>query len=240
MLTTIAFAMHIAAGSIALVAGTLAAFARKGGRLHRGAGNVFFASMLVMAAFACWLAVVMPGQIGNLFGAAFAAYLVTTGWLTVRRKAGVLPERIALAAALVLLAPFAILLAQAATHTAFLFKSAAAPHGPVLIATWCVTAVLAIAAIGDAKVAFAGGIAGAARIARHLWRMLLGLTIAVGSAFTNGFARVLPGPYHVPGAFFLPLLVPLGLLIFWMIRVRLTGWCKPVGQGRVDLQVSTP
>ena len=222
------------------MAGTIAAFARKGGRLHRGAGNVFFASMLVMAAFACWLAVVMPGQIGNLFGAAFAAYLVTTGWLTVRRKAGVLPERIALAAALGLLAPFAILLAQAATHTAFLFKSAVAPHGPVLIATWCVTAVLAIAAIGDAKVAFAGGIAGAARIARHLWRMLLGLTIAVGSAFTNGFARVLPGHYHVPGAFFLPLLMPLGLLVFWMIRVRLTGWYKTVGQGRVALQVSTP
>jgi len=226
MLTTLAFALHIGAGSIALVAGTLAAFARKGGRLHRGAGNVFFGSMLVMAAFACWLAVVMPGQIGNLFGAVFAAYLVTTGWLTVRRNAGVLPERIALVVALVLLAPFAILLLQAATHTAFLLKSAVAPEGPVLIATYCVTAVLAIAAIGDAKVAFAGGIAGAARIARHLWRMCLGLTIAVGSAFTNGFARALPGPYHVPGAFFLPLFVPLGLLVFWMIRVRFAGWYK--------------
>jgi len=226
MLTTLAFALHIGAGSIALVAGTLAAFARKGGRLHRGAGNVFFGSMLVMAALACWLAVVMPGQIGNLFGAVFAAYLVTTGWLTVRRNAGVLPERIALVVALVLLAPFAILLLQAATHTAFLFKSAVAPEGPVLIATYCVTAVLAIAAIGDAKVAFAGGIAGAARIARHLWRMCLGLTIAVGSAFTNGFARALPGPYHVPGAFFLPLFVPLGLLVFWMIRVRFAGWYK--------------
>jgi hypothetical protein len=180
--------------------------------------------MLVMAAGAGWLAVAMPGQIGNLFGAAFAIYLVTTGWLTVRRSDGVLPERIALVAALLLLTPFAILLLQAATHTAFLFRNAVAPHGPVLIATYSVTAVLAIAAIGDAKVAIAGGIAGAARIARHLWRMLLGLTIAVGSAFTNGFARFLPGPYHVPGVFFLPLFIPLILLVFWMIRVRLTDW----------------
>jgi hypothetical protein len=45
-------------------------------------------------------------------------------------------------------------------------------------------------------------------------------------AFTNGFARLLPGPYHVPLAFFLPQFVPLGLLVFWMIRVRSTGWVR--------------
>jgi ATP adenylyltransferase/5',5'''-P-1,P-4-tetraphosphate phosphorylase II len=72
----------------------------------------------------------------------------------------------------------------------------------------------------------AGGIAGAPRIARHLWRMCLGLVMATGSAFTNGFARFLPGPYHVPMVFFLPQVLPLALLIFWMIRVRLTGWAK--------------
>ena len=70
----------------------------------------------------------------------------------------------------------------------------------------------------------AGGISGAPRIARHLWRMCLGLALAMGSAFTNGFARLLPGPYHVPPIFFLPQLLPLGLLAFWMIRVRFTRW----------------
>ena len=29
---------------------------------------------------------------------------------------------------------------------------------------------------------------------------------------------------HVPLAFFLPQFIPLGLLVFWMIRVRTTGW----------------
>ena len=61
---------------------------------------------------------------------------------------------------------------------------------------------------------------------RHLWRMCLGLTLAIGSAFTNGLARFLPGPYHVPLYFHLPKLIPLGLLVFWLIRVRLTGWYK--------------
>ena len=42
-------------------------------------------------------------------------------------------------------------------------------------------------AIGDAKLVLAGGISGARRIGRHLWRMCLGITLAAGSAFTNGF-----------------------------------------------------
>ena len=85
-------------------------------------------------------------------------------------------------------------------------------------------AVLAIAALSDAKVVYSGGISGAPRIARHLWRMCLGLTLAVGSAFTNGLARILPGPYHVPLYLHLPKLLPLGLLVFWLIRVRFTNW----------------
>jgi hypothetical protein len=86
--------------------------------------------------------------------------------------------------------------------------------------------VLVIAALGDAKVVLAGGISGAPRIARHLWRMCLGLTLAAGSAFTNGLPRLLPGPMHVTTIFFLPQFLPLGLLVFWMIRVRFTGWLK--------------
>jgi hypothetical protein len=61
-ITTLAFALHIGAGTLALVSGTAAAVARKGGRVHRAAGTIFFVSMLVMAAFAAYLAVAMPGR----------------------------------------------------------------------------------------------------------------------------------------------------------------------------------
>ncbi|HEX4081154.1 MAG TPA: hypothetical protein VHX61_20000 [Rhizomicrobium sp.] len=47
----------------------------------------------------------------------------------------------------------------------------------------------------------------------------LWLTLAAGSAFTNGLPRHLPDPMHVTTIFFLPQFVPLGLLIFWMIRL---------------------
>jgi hypothetical protein len=225
---TLVYGLHIGAGAIGLVSGTVAAFARKGARLHRAAGSVFVASMLVMAAFAAVLAVVVPDQRVNLFIAAFAAYLVTTGWLTARRRhcPGGWPERIALGVGVVLCAPFAILSFQLAAGLPPLFRSATPFKGAVLIAIHGFTIVLLTATVGDARVVLAGGVSGAPRIARHLWRMCLGLTLGAGSAFTNGFARLLPGPYHVPTVFFLPQFLPLLLLIFWMIRVRFTGWVR--------------
>jgi hypothetical protein len=225
-MTLLVFTVHIGAGALALASGVAAASARKGGRLHRGAGTVFFVSMLVMATFAAWLAVVRPGQIVNLFIAAFTVYLVSTAWMTVRRRErGVgVSQKIALFVALCLCAPFAILAFQLAAGLPPFFKSAVAFKGPVLIAIYGFTSVLAIAAVADAKVVIAGGISGAPRIARHLWRMCLGLTLATGSFFTNGVPRLLPGLYDVPLAMFLPQFLPLGLLIFWMIRVRFTDW----------------
>lgn len=225
--TLLAYVLHIGAGTLGLVSGTIAIFAPKGGYLHRKAGTVFFVSMLVMATFAIYLAIVVPDA-ANIFIGIFAFYLVATAWMTVRRKEGTvgLPEKIGLFVILCLCVPFAILSFQLATGQAPSFRSTVPFKGPVLIAIYVFTLVTAVAAIADAKVVFAGGISGAPRIARHLWRMCLGLTLAAGSAFTNGLPRLLPGQVHVTAIYFVPQLLVLGLLIFWLIRVRFTGWFK--------------
>jgi hypothetical protein len=114
--------------------------------------------------------------------------------------------------------PFGILIFEAVSG------AAPAIRGPVFIATLFLAFVTALAAMCDGRMVLAGGMSGAPRIARHLWRMCLGLTFATGSFFTNALPRILPGHMHVPPAYFLPMLVPLGLLFVWMIRVRLTGW----------------
>ena len=165
---------------------------------------------------------VVPDQIVNVFISTLAVYLVVSAWMTVRRAEGTTGpgDKITLVIALSLWSPFAILSVQLATGMTPLFKSAIPFEGPVLVAIYAFTAILTLAVIGDVRVVLAGGITGASRIARHLWRMCFGLTLATGSAFTNGFARLLPGPYHVPLYFHLPKLLPLGLLIFWFIRVR--------------------
>jgi hypothetical protein len=222
-LTAVALALHVGGGAVGLVAGTVAAVARKGGRLHRAAGNWFFVSMLVMAIFAAYLALAIPDQLINLLIGGFAAYLVATAWVTVRRPENSIGlfEKIALAVSVLLCAPLAILSVQVTMGMTPLFRSAIPIEGPVLIALYGFTSILAVAALGDARTVASGGVSGVRRISRHLWRMCLGLTLAAGSGFTNGLARFLPGPYHVPTAFFLPQFVPLGLLVFWMIRVRL-------------------
>ena len=224
--TLVAFVLHVGGGTVALFAGVTALVSRKGGRVHRMAGTIFFAAMLVMALFAAWLAVVMPGQLINLFIATFSTYLVTTSWMAARRPDGVagLGERIALVVALLLSAPFVILCTQVIFHLPLMVKSAFAIEGPIRIALFSFTTVLVIAALCDAKVVLAGGLAGASRIGRHLWRMCLGLTMATGSAFTNGLPRLLPGPMHVPAAFFLPQFIPVVLLVFWLVRVRFPPW----------------
>jgi uncharacterized membrane protein len=226
--TVFAFVIHIGGGVMALLSGMTAMMARKGGALHRKAGTVFVVSMLMMAVFACYLAVVIPDQLINVFIGVFTLYLISTAWLTVRRKDETtgLSEKVAMFIALCLWAPFAILSFQLATGLPPLFKSAVPLKGPVLVALYGFTLVLSIAAIGDVKLVLAGGISGRSRISRHLWRMCLGLTLAAGSGFTNGLARLLPGPYHVPTVFFFPQFIPLGLLVFWLIRVRFTGWYK--------------
>lgn len=230
-LTPLAFGLHITGGTVALLAGTVAVLSAKGARLHRVAGTVFVASMLVMAAFADYLALAIPDQIPNLLIGTFTIYLVATAWMTVRRKAGTigLAEKLAFLVILCLCTPFALLSFELAAGLTPWLRSAMPLEGPVRIALYSFTCVIALATIGDARMLWAGGIAGARRIGRHLWRMCLGLSMAAGSAFTNGLPRLLPHGVHLPLLLlFVPQFAALALLVFWAVRVRLTGWYSRV------------
>jgi uncharacterized membrane protein len=219
---TLVFALHILSGALAMISGVLALAARKGARLHRASGDLFVVSMLAMGASAGVLGAVRPGQTINIFIAALTLYLVTTSWRTARRRQKTTDalDVVALVVSLLLCAPFALIDFQIATGVT-VFKSAFKIKGPILIALCVFSAVMATAAIGDLRVVLSGGVRGIARVSRHLWRMCFALALTFGSAFTNGFARLLPGPYHVPPVFFLPQLLMLVVLFYWIVRVRL-------------------
>ena len=226
-LATVAFGMHISAGTVALFAGIFALSAAKGGTLHRGTGTVFVIAMLVMAIFADYLAVVRPDQLPNLLVGTFTFYLIVTAWLTVSRSEGQIGrmEKGAFALILCLFLPFLLLSFQLATGMTPFLKSQNPFRGPVLVAMYVFTLITGIAALTDLKVLISGGIRGRARIERHLWRMCLGLAIAAGSAFTNGFPRLLPKGTHVPlPLLFAPQFIVFGMLFFWLIRVHFTRW----------------
>src|SRR5947209_17100576 len=60
---------------------------RKGSPRHELAGKIFVIAMMTMASSAVYLAF-MKHQMGNVLGGTFAFYLVTTAWLTARRRDG--------------------------------------------------------------------------------------------------------------------------------------------------------
>ena len=208
--------LHIGGGSIGIVSGAAALALRKGGRLHRIAGDVFFVSMLTMAAIGASVSPLMGHPLDSTMGV-FAFYLVATGWATVMRKAGAIGrfERGA----------FAVAFAGAVTALAFAVQAARSPTGLLggypPAGYYVVASLLGFAATLDLKLILRGGITGAARIARHLWRMCTALWIAAGSLFL-GQSQLFPAPVRQSFVLFVPELLILALLIFWLLRVGFT------------------
>src|ERR1700751_4388626 len=79
--------VHICAGTVGLLSGTVALSLRKGSLRHALAGKVFVASMLTMAIGAVYLAIVRH-QPNNIGGGILTFYLIGTAWLTARRRDG--------------------------------------------------------------------------------------------------------------------------------------------------------
>jgi len=79
--------VHIAGGTLGLLAGTAAMIFRKGSPRHALAGRIFVVAMLTMGSLAAYLAVVRH-QPSNFGGGVFTFYLILTAWLTARRKDG--------------------------------------------------------------------------------------------------------------------------------------------------------
>jgi len=96
--------------------------------------------------------------------------------------------------------------------------------------------VMLLAAAGDVRLLLRGGIYGAKRVVRHLWRMCFGLFVATGSFFL-GQQQVFPKWLRGSPALFVPALLPLVLLIFWVLRVRFGKMYKGSGRRKAPVLV---
>ena len=232
---TPALIVHIGAGSIGILSGAAALAVAKGERLHRALGNVFFVSMLTMSALATYLAIVIPQARANLPGGVFTFYLVATAWMTVRRKEGTIGG--------FEVGAFLVAMGAAAASVVFGFQAARSPtglfNGSQPPQYFIFAAVAALAAALDLKVILRGGIFGAPRIARHLWRMCAALFIATGSFFL-GQQKVMPAFIQGSPLLFVPAIAPLVLMIYWLFRVRLTNRLKKDTIASQDRQSCKP
>src|SRR5258708_1283194 len=212
--------VHICAGIIALLSGATAMSFRKGAHAHRVAGNVFVVAMLTMSTAAIYLAF-MKSQVSNVLGGVLAFYLVATAWATARHKDG--------ETGLFDWAALLVALAVGASQLAFGVEAMLSPtrlkYGYNAGLYFSLGCVLLLAAAGDLRLLVRGGVLGARRITRHLWRMCVALFIATGSFFL-GQQQVLPIFLRNTTLLFVLRLLPLGLLVFWLVRVRFTAAYK--------------
>jgi len=210
-------AFHISARSVGILSGAAAMSFRKGSPRHALAGKVFVISMLTMAATAVYLAVIKH-QTGNVLGGVFTFYLVATAWVTARRNDGETSIFDWFALIFPLAAGIALWISGARAVRHQMWSENGVPVGM----NFFMGSVLLLAAAGDVRMLVRGGLFGAQRITRHLWRMCFGLFIATGSFFLGQGNKVFPSLIAQSNVLFVPALLPLLLLIFWLFRVRFT------------------
>jgi hypothetical protein len=159
----------------------------------------------------------LKSQPGNIRGGTLTLYLGLTASVAARRKDG--------AKGIFDWGTFLIVVAVGAFNMTYGLEAAMSqtglkygyPPGPYLF----LGSVALLAAAGDVRRLVRGGIVGAQRIARHLWRMCFGLFIAASSVFLAR-QQLLPVLLRKAGVLFFLSFRPLILMIFWLVRVLFT------------------
>lgn len=202
--------IHIAGGSIAIVAGALAVAARKGGRVHASSGTWFAVSMLVLGVNAAILAQA-KGDGGLGLGGILTCYFVATSWVTARRRDGTTGTFEIVACALAI--------GAAAAMAWFGFTSTVSPtpvgRGPV----YALAGMCLLAGLGDLRTIVRRKLTPAQRLSRHLWRMCFAFFIATGSFFL-GQQDVMPEALRGSPILFVLAFAPFAVMLFWLVRLR--------------------
>ncbi len=206
--------IHILAGGLGLVAGAVALSAAKGATLHRKSGILFVYAMVTMSLTGALIAALRGIEINALAGL-LAAYLVITALTTVRPPAA-WSHWLDLGAMLVALA---VGLISVMLGFELLVSGEGSRHGVPIPILFIFGAVGLSASISDIRMIRSGGIRGARRLARHLWRMCFALFIASGSFFL-GQADEIPEPLRITALLAILALAPLLVMLYWLWRVR--------------------
>ena len=208
---------HIGGGAAGIATDAVALASRKGGRIHRSAGKMFFAVMLLCYAVATGVAPFLHvEQRTNTVAGLMALYLLLSGWASVQQKD--------IKAGPYQFAGLAVALGIAGAGALFMQMGASSPTGTVdgapPQAFVLFTAIGLVAAAGEINVLVRRTLSGAARLARHLWRMCASLFIASGSFFL-GQAQFLPDWVRSSGLNAAMALAPLVAMLVYLVVVRL-------------------
>lgn len=209
-------AFHILAGTVAMLSGAAAMIVRKGARWHLLTGNFFVVSMLGLSASGSIIGFARDQPLNGFMGL-LTFYLVSTAWLTARRRDGKTRP--------IDWAVLAVPLGVGAGLIANGLEAAGSPTGAKggfsAPGYFVFASIALLLAFGDLRMLLRGGVFGKHRIARHLVRMGLSLFIAVGSFFL-GQQQVIPLALRNPFVLYGPVLLVVASTIYWLLRVRLS------------------
>jgi uncharacterized membrane protein len=210
--------VHIVAGGLAIILGSVALVASKGATLHRRSGLLFVYAMLTMGISGSILALRQSLTNPNVLGGFMSAYFVITA-LTAVRPVSIWTRWLNSTA---LLVAIALTLVEVGLG----FKALASPGGTIngvpFFMPFFLAIVTTLAATGDIRVMRSGALRAAPRLRRHLWRMCFALFIAAGSFFSirARVAKVLPEPFTTPAMRALPVALVFVAMFYWLWRVR--------------------
>jgi len=210
LLKTVLF-IHVATALVGLLSGFTAMAFRKGSGLHAAAGTVFFVSMLTASAAGSCVALFLRPNSANTMGSVLTFYLVITAWVAAKRRDG--------KSGLFDLGALLFVSAIAAAGAIWGLQATGSPNGskdgyPAYF-FFIFGSIALMFAISDVRMLVRGGVFGAKRIARHLWRMCAALLFT--SLSSQG--RIFPQSLRHTLLPNVPTFLVIGAMIFWLVRV---------------------
>ena len=210
------YLVHIVAGCVVVLSGYIALYATKGARLHRRSGMLFIYAMLTTAVGGMAIAAVRDvAPAINIPAGLLTSYLVITSLTTLRPPAA--------GGRWLNLGGLLVALAICLTSLTVGFEAVAnggTRKGMPAFPFFMFGVAALFASVGDVRVIRSGAFRGAARLARHLWRMCFALFIGAISFFI-GQAEVFPKPIRIRPLLALPVLAVLATMFYWLWRVRI-------------------
>jgi hypothetical protein len=205
--------VHISMGAVGLLSGAAAMVVRKGSPLHARVGTTFFVAMTIMAATGTLLSLIFEVIRINIIAGTLTLYLVATAWVTVRRAPGTVGR------AEKLLAAFGVGVVLLAV--AFAIRLLRLNPGSPAVGFYAVFGGFALCGVLlDVRQIAQGGLTGARRTTRHLWRMCIAMLIAALSFFI-GQAKLFPEFVRSSNLNVIPVVSVAVAFLWFLVRIRI-------------------